>query len=549
MVDIVNALNAGSGIDIKSLAKSLTDAAREPQQKLIDTKTKALEAKISSVGKIMSAVTTFDDALKALGDPQTFQRTPTSSDPSKVTMEFLDGKVAPTFSGNIAVSKLASDASFLFPSVTSLDAALAGTDTNRTLTLMAGTSGSPGAVISSIDLTQIKTLPALRDKINELTGYQATIIQGGTADNPKYYLGVKGGSGANASFFANITTTTNAGTVAATGSGLVLDGNEVIKQGSDAEITVDGVTVTSSSNSFTDIIPGIKITAVGKTTSDVTLTSTYNNEALSSAMATLVSGFNLMVDTIKTETQYSTDPTKKGGLANDPSTRALLGELRRFTTQPLQGFDGNTHSLAELGVQTNRDGSLTLDQNKFARMLKESPDVVEAVLASKKQVSDPRLSILQSKDVTPGVYNVEKIGAGQWTINGQAAVSTFGKLTAGEGTDAKGLEIGLPFSVEMASPTGYKTQVFFAKGLVERLSDMFSSLKTSQSSIQTISANAKKALEEAKAQQTTLDARMSKMEERYLLQFAQMNSAVNEANNTKASMKTFIDSWTAGLKS
>ena len=39
MVDIVNTLNAGSGIDIKSLAKSLTDTVRAPQQQIIDTKT------------------------------------------------------------------------------------------------------------------------------------------------------------------------------------------------------------------------------------------------------------------------------------------------------------------------------------------------------------------------------------------------------------------------------------------------------------------------------------------------------------------------------
>jgi flagellar hook-associated protein 2 len=548
MVDIVNALNAGSGIDIKNLAKSLTDAAREPQQKLLETKTKALEAKISSVGKIMSAVTTFDDALKSLGDPQTFQRTPTSSDSSKVTLDFVDGTIAPTFSGQVAVNQLATDASFLFPPLTSLDTLLAGTDTDRTLKLISGTTASPGTEIATIDLTEVQTLPALRDKINEITGYQATIIQGGTASSPKYYLGVKGGMGADASFHVSITTTSGGSTVAATGTGLILDGTEVIKQGTDSSISVDGVTITGSSNVFTDIVPGIKITALGTTSSDVTLSSSYNSDALSAAMATLVSGFNLMIDTIKSETQFSTDASKKGGLSNDPSTRALLGELRRFTTQPLEGFTTDSHNLAELGVRTNRDGTLTLDEKTFAKMLKEKPEVVEAVLASKKQVTDSRLSILSSTDVTPAVYTVEKIATSQWTINGQTATLALGTLTAGVGTDAEGLVLSLPSSVETASPTGYTTQVNFAKGLVERLSEMFGSLKNSQSSIQVASANAAKSLSEVKTQQSNLDARMAKLEERYVLQFAQMNAAVNEANNTKASMKTFIDAWTAGLK-
>jgi len=308
MVDIVNTLNAGSGIDIKSLAKSLTDTVRAPQQQIIDTKTKALEAKISSVGKIMSAVTSFDDALKSLGNPQTFQRTPSSSDPSKVTMEFVDGKVAPTFSGQIAVNQIASDASVLLPGLSSLDAPLAGTDGNRTFRLIAGTVGSPGSHIASIDLTTVKTLPALRDKINEIEGFQATIIQGGTSGNPKYYLGIKGGMGAANSFFVNISTDPGTGPVAASGSGLFLNGTEIVKAGLDAEISVDGVSVTSPSNDFDAILPGIKIRALGKTTSEVTVSSNYNTQSLSEAMATLVSGFNLMLETVKSETKFDTDP-------------------------------------------------------------------------------------------------------------------------------------------------------------------------------------------------------------------------------------------------
>lgn len=548
MVDIVNTLNAGSGIDIKSLAKSLTDTVRAPQQQIIDTKSKALEAKISSVGKIMSAVSSFDDALKAIGNPQTFQRTPSSSDPSKVTMEFVDGKVVPTFSGKIAVNQIATDASVLLPGLSSLDAPLAGTDTNRIFKLTAGTPGAPGSVLASIDLTTVKTLPALRDKINEIAGFQATIIQGGTSSSPKYYLGIKGGMGAANSFFVNISTDPGTGPVPASGSGLFLNGTEVVKAGIDAEISVDGVTVSSANNDFNNILPGIKITALGKTTSDVTVSSDYNEQSLSEAMATLVSGFNFMLETVKSETKFDTDPAKRGGLSNDASTRALLSELRRFTTQEMTGFNEESHTLAELGVRTNRDGSLSLDENVFAQVLKNRPDIVEAVLASKKQVSDTRLSVISSENLTPSQYLVTKVGAGEWRINGQMATLSTGKLTANSGTDAEGLVLALPPGVENAAPVGYQTQVYFAKGLVERFKDMFTSLKDSQSSLQLASSNASKSLAELEAKKTELDTRMSKMEERYLLQFSQMNALVNESSNTKTSLKTFIDSWTAGLQ-
>ena len=548
MVDIVSTLNAGSGIDIKSLAKSLATQSKQAQQANIETKKLALETKVSSIGKIVSVVNTFNDALAALGDPQTFHRSPSSSDPSKVKMEFVDTRVAPTFVGKVTVEQLAAEASLLFPPMSSLDGVLAGTDANRTLTLKSGSADNPGTTIASIDLTDVKTLPALRDRINEIPGYQATIIQGGSPSAPKYYLGVKGGQGEASSFFASITTETNGTVSPSAGDGLFLDGSEVVRKGSDARIAIDGVPIVSSTNDFNDVLPGVKITAAGVTANEVTLSSSYNTQALSDAVATLVSGFNLMLETVKTETAFNLDPKKRGGLSNDPSTKALMSELRRFTTQDISGFSDAGFTLAELGVITNRDGSLKLDENIFARRMKQNPEMVEAVLASKRQVLDSRLSIAGYNGLAPGKYAIEKTDFKTWTINGAPASLSIGKLSAKSGTQAAGLEIALPPAVENSAPIGYKTYVYYGKGMVERLQDMFTQLKDGQSALQKTSSSASKQLSELSTKQSELDAKTLAVEQRYLKQFSLMNSTVSEANNTRASLKTFIDSWTNGLK-
>ncbi len=548
MVDIVNTLNAGSGIDIKSLAKSLATQSKQAQQANIETKKLALETKVSSIGKIVSVVNTFNDALAALGDPQTFHRSPSSSDTSKVKMEFVDTRVAPTFVGKVTVEQLAAEASLLFPPMSSLDGVLAGTDANRTLTLKSGSADNAGTTIASIDLTDVKTLPALRDRINEIPGYQATIIQGGSPSAPKYYLGVKGGQGEASSFFASITTETNGTVSPSAGDGLFLDGSEVVRTGSDARIAIDGVPIVSSTNDFNDVLPGVKITAAGVTASEVTLSSSYNTQALSDAVATLVSGFNLMLETVKTETAFNLDPKKRGGLSNDPSTKALMSELRRFTTQDISGFSDAGFTLAELGVITNRDGSLKLDENIFARRMKQNPEMVEAVLASKRQVLDSRLSIAGYNGLAPGKYAIEKTDFKTWTINGAPASLSIGKLSAKSGTQAAGLEIALPPGVETSAPIGYKTYVYYGKGMVERLQDMFTQLKDGQSALQKTSSSASKQLSELSTKQSELDAKTLAVEQRYLKQFSLMNATVSEANNTRASLKTFIDSWTNGLK-
>jgi len=548
MVDIVNALNAGAGIDIKTLAKNLTDTVRVPQQAAIDNRKSALNAKISSVGKIMSVVNTFSSAMTAVGNPQSFQRSPSSSDPSKVKMEIVDGTIAPTFTGKVAVNQLATETSFLFPPISSLDVNLAGGDANRTLKLISGDAGAPGSDLVAIDLTSINTLPALRDKINQIAGFEATIIKGGTENAPLYYLGMKGQKGENNRFFSTITTTSNNVTSTASGSGFFLDGTEVVRQGTDATIEIDGVAVVSSTNDFTDVLPGIKISALATTVGDVTLSSTYNTQALSEAMATLVSGFNLMVETIKTETAFSLDSKTRGGLSNNASTRGLLSELRRFTTQSIVGFNDGIHTLAEIGVKTNRDGSISLDEVAFANALRQSPEIVEAVLASKQRITDSRLSVLTSTNAQPGKYQISKSDIGQWKINNELATLSTGKLTPNAGSVGEGLVIGLPPSVEIASPVGYSTTLYFSKGIVERLNDMFKSLTNTQSSFQLISSNSSTSLADITIEQAKLDDKMKVIEARYLKQFTQMNSAVSAGNNIQSSLKTFIDSWTAGLK-
>ena len=436
--------------------------------------------------------------------------------------------------------------------MSSLDSVLIGsTDTNRTLELFSGSAAAPGALISSINLAEVKTLPALRDKINDIPGFMASIVQGGTASAPKYYIAVKNGTGASNNFYSTITKTEGGVKSNATGTGLVLNGTEIIKQGVNAEITVDDVLVVSETNSFVDILPGVELTANATTAvgASVTITSKTDTEVLSSAMATLVSGFNVMMETIKQETKYDLDPKKRGGLANESAGRQLMNELRSFTTQELAGYDDEIHTLAELGVRTNRSGSLSLDEATFAAILQKKPEVVEAVLASKKMLTDSRLGVASvTDDVIPGVYTIEKTISGAWTINDESATLTTGILTADAGTSAEGLVISIPPSVANAVPSGYSTTVYYGKGLVERFNTMFSDLSDAQSSLQVLSTNSTKSIDTLAKDQSTLDSRMKQVEERYLLQFARMNAILSEGKNTQESLTSFMEGWRASLK-
>ena len=314
--------------------------------------------------------------------------------------------------------------------------------------LTAADTGLKPNVLLSMDLSATDTLVTVRDKINTISGMTATIVQGGTDTDPLYYLSVKSATGAANNFYADVTAV--GGTTPLDGAdtsnldpvvdGLLGNYYSSLTVGQDAKISIDGVTISSSTNVFDKAIPGVIITAVGTTDYPVTIKSKTNSSALTEAINSLVTGYNQVLATMTAEMAYnSTDNTKSGGLANNATARTLVEQLRSFTTQQIQGYDNNVYTLADIGVKTNRDGTLTLDQAAFDAALTTKPDMVAAVMASKQSLSDSRLSLGKIESTAKaGVYTIKKetLSPQITTVAGtasayEAATVAFNDLAAG----------------------------------------------------------------------------------------------------------------------
>jgi flagellar hook-associated protein 2 len=543
----ISALKTGSGIDIQTLATDLTNATKASSQSAIDNRKKAAEAQISSVAKVMNAVDTFLSSLNEIGDAASFQRQPFSSDATRISVDTTAEALPPDFTSSIEVVRLAREPSVRFASASSLDGALIGADgKSRTLTFAKGTSASPGAALGAITIDASTTLTSLRDQINGIAGLSAVIVNGGTAASPQYTLSVKGASGAENSFFATVENA-DASTLAADG---LQSSDATITSGLDAEIRIDGLTVTSATNTFSSALQGIAMTVSGLTNgTTVSVGARTNTGALTTAAATVVSGFNMMLETVKAESAFDPDPTKRGGLSNNSAASSLLAQLRRFTTQPISGYADRSYTMAEIGIKTNRDGTLTLDSTAFAAVLRRDPGRVEAVLASKRSVADGRLSVLAtSRETATGTHQLVKTGASTWTINGTAATLSGTTLTASSSSTETGLEITIPTAVLNAVPVGYATRISYSRGMLERVSTMLADLKDSQSSFGRITTNSKTALSKLETEQEQLDDRMAQLKARYLKQFAAMDSLVGQGRTTQDSLTNFMTSWSNSLK-
>jgi flagellar hook-associated protein 2 len=316
--------------------------------------------------------------------------------------------------------------------------------------LTAADTGLKPNVLLSMDLSASDTLVTVRDKINTISGMTATIVQGGTSSDPLYYLSVKSATGEINNFYADVTAVggttpldgTDTSNLDPVADGLLGNYYSSLTIGQDAKISIDGVSISSSTNVFDKAIPGMTITAVGVTDANtpVTIKSETNTTALTAAINSLVTGYNQVISTMTAEMAYnSTDNTKSGGLANNATARTLVEQLRSFTTQQIQGYDNNVYTLADIGVKTNRDGTLTLDQAAFDAALTTKPDMVAAVMASKQSISDSRLSPGKiDSTAKAGVYTIKKetLSPQITTVAGtasayEAATVAFNDLAAG----------------------------------------------------------------------------------------------------------------------
>jgi flagellar hook-associated protein 2 len=561
---ILTALNASGGIDYSTLATNLANASEAPFSAAITARINKDNAQITSVGKIMASVSAFQQSMTALGDPSLLQNAPVSSNTSKVQISAISG--APNLSNinaNISVNALATSSVATFTPVASstspLLSSLAAGDSVQ-LQFVADPSSSatslPNPVSLNIDNTT--TLSSLNDKINALNGFSSQIVQGSQG----YYLEVNHGTGVNNRFAIKFTASSSNfisssdGQSITTNDGLTNLLSASVTQGVDASISVDGIPATSSSNSFTNVIPGTVITAVNLTqpaignspAETVNISSQVNTQNLTNAVTTLVTGFNTLVQTLSTESAYNVDPTKAGGLENNTIVHQLINQLRNFTTTPISGYSSQSHYLSELGVNTNPDGTLTLDTKVFSSLLSSSPDTIVAVMASIKSSNSSLVTISSvGPNTQTGYYSLTKLSNNSWQLGG-APIQVSGNNLIGQADPVSGLVLNMNAADQANAPIGSIFNVSYSQGMIERFNNLLTNLTQATSSINQIVTNANTDLTKQKDAQTALDAKTSASQQRYLQQFSALNSYILSSQSSQSTLTNMMTAWSYALK-
>lgn len=363
-----------TAFDVTTLVSQLMAVERRPIDRL-NSKISDTQARISSLGTLSSLVSSFQSAAQALGSGlQKLSATP--SDPNGLSAMAGSSAVPGTYSVN--VSRLAQPQNLVAAGQTSSTAAIGdgapttvtfdfgtisgGTLTNGVYSGATFTSNGSGTQSITVDGSN-NTLEGIRDAINAARmGVTATIVNDGSGTPYRLAL-TSSESGASNSL--RITTSGGDGSIDAL-LGYDPAGTQNLTQtlaAQNASLTVNGIAITSASNTVSEAIQGVTLTLRSTTSTPASLAVARDTAAINAAASGFVDAYNALASQLKSRSAYGTDTTPAGVLAGDSALRLMQEQLRGIFTTPATG--GTRTSLAEVGIAFQRDGLLKLDSGKL----------------------------------------------------------------------------------------------------------------------------------------------------------------------------------------
>ncbi|WP_230483422.1 flagellar filament capping protein FliD [Sphingomonas sp. Leaf21] len=367
---LFTSLQTGSGIDLSSLVPSLVQAQFAARTAALKAKADTLTSQISATSTVMSSITDFATSLASLAKGGTLATQATSGNAAVFSVTTAAGAKLAGLSKSITVNALAT-----------AQTSVTKTSYDRTASMGTGSLsiqvGTNAAVTVAFDDGTSPTIDDVASRINAAkTGVTASVI---TDADGKAYLSFTGATGSANSFTVTASEGQTPG-LANLAVGGSATGTRTAATAGNAQLTVDGVTVERASNTVSDLVSGVTMTLNSVSTTPVSLTGTRPTAALTSIVSDFVSTFNDKM----TELNKELDP-QTGDLRTDLAARTLSQSLGRLTTTKIVPGDESLpgpKTLADLGVATQKDGTLKVDSVRLAQVMAQYPDAVEQMFQS-----------------------------------------------------------------------------------------------------------------------------------------------------------------------
>ena len=364
---IVSSIGQGTGLNITEMVEALVSADTAAKKAQITRQTSNNTAMISGVGSLRSALTAYQDAMKKLNDsnaPAFNAYAAKSANEAVVKVTSSNTAVAGNY--DIVVNKLATGSKVASQQ-------FAGGSTSAIS--QGELSVTQGGNTWKLDIASGATLESVRDQINKELGVQgiSANIVNGEGGARLVLSSTTTGAGSDLSL-SGIPELEIDGTTQMSGTGA----GYITALAQDAELTIDGLKVTSAKNTIDNAISGMKLELTGVSTQSggvgnpTQVTVAADNEGLQKSIQAFVDAYNTLQKTITSLRSTSRDEDDNlvlGPLTNDPTTRSLLNDVRKVLSEV--GAGDQLTSLSQLGINTTKDGTLEFNSTKFTTAMND----------------------------------------------------------------------------------------------------------------------------------------------------------------------------------
>lgn len=359
-----------SGLQTTDLINQLMQVEAAPQA-LLKSKQTATTSLVTALQSLNTKVSSLKDAATKAATATSWGATKATASATSVTATTTTGSTPTELT--FRVDALAASQVSLTPAYGTLPAA------GSTLTFKAPDGTLTEVVVGADAAATARAITASKAGVNAVavtaggtTRLQLTSAESGEAHAFEVFAGTK------------------AEVEGSTATAVALTETRAAK---DAEITLwAGIagaeqTVTSSTNTFSDVLAGTSITVSKVEADPVTLTVSRDTAALTSLASGLVGSLGVVLSEItsRTATSTTTDSDGRtvisGGLfSGDSAVRGLRQQLQSAASYPVDGV-----SPSEVGITIGRDGTFTFDEKKFQAALTADPDKVQKVVSGLAQ--------------------------------------------------------------------------------------------------------------------------------------------------------------------
>ena len=544
--EILSKIGVGSGLNTTELIQALVEADTVAASENLNNLEENAKAKISAFSILKSNLKDFKDIVKEIQSQQQYGFIGQTSDATVATLTATGSKAGSTINSSVTVSTLASSHSLTGPTYSSPTATVGA----RTLTINFGTwSADPtaggGQSFTSNGQDQIQvtasssaTLVDLRDLINTTVtdsdndgqkDVNASIIYDGT----NYMLMLKSQSGAS---YEMKVSDSNASPVYAYDA---TDGAQLTQRvaGTDSAFTVDGISMTRSSNSVDDLFDGFTLDLKKTSGTAIRVSSEVDLSSVQTLVEGYVGTYNEVMESLKAMgANDQVDPENDGALIGDSTLREIMRELREMSSTAIGGYDGGPYYLSYLGVATERDGSLSFDRTKLETQFKSKPETVRAFFTNNYATSNSNITIkaFDFVNTQPGSYAFSTDGSTH-TIGGVSATKSGDTYSVASGNPR-----GLTIEVENGSGVTSGT-IFYGKSFLNLLTDKLDTYLKFNSIIDTRMTNLNDTLRTVSDKRIALEGRIQKLTERYALQYSSMESTIAQFQETGNMLTSMLE--------